>query len=370
MRVLHVTTSSAIGGAERLLVDMLRHQKEEVRSTVCTVLPRGPLHDELQSLRVTSHSLGLSSARGVAHAVVKLALLIRRSSFDVVHTHLLHGSVIGLLAARVARVPVSVMTRHNANYLRLYGSVTERALDRLCNRLADRIFAVSQAARAELLAEGVEPARVQVIPNGIDVERIRLLASQSIPSRATAAIRLGNVASLQARKGHSDLLAALRLLLKGGLDVNLVVAGDGPLLSSLQAMVRAQNLTESVRLIGHVQNPYSTMSDIDIYVQPSLEEGFGIAVLEAMALEKPVVATRVGGLVEVVVDRETGLLVQPGQPDELARALSELALSPHTRQVFGLHGRNRVETMFRASDTAAAYSVAYRTLLAAHGTQQ
>jgi glycosyltransferase involved in cell wall biosynthesis len=361
MRVLHVTTSSAIGGAERLLVDMLRHQKEEVRSTVCTVLPRGPLHDELQSLRVTSHSLGLSSARGVAHAVVKLALLIRRSSFDVVHTHLLHGSVIGLLAARVARVPVSVMTRHNANYLRLYGSVTERALDRLCNRLADRIFAVSQAARAELLAEGVEPARVQVIPNGIDVERIRLLASQSIPSRATAAIRLGNVASLQARKGHSDLLAALRLLLKGGLDVNLVVAGDGPLLSSLQAMVRAQNLTESVRLIGHVQNPYSTMSDIDIYVQPSLEEGFGIAVLEAMALEK---------LVEVVVDRETGLLVQPGQPDELARALSELALSPHTRQVFGLHGRNRVETMFRASDTAAAYSVAYRTLLAAHGTQQ
>lgn len=365
LRVLHVTTGSTIGGAERLLIDMIRlTSPAAARASICTLSRRGDLQRELAEHVDEALALDVASERDVPAALLRLTRHLRARRYDVVHTHLVHASALGLAAARLTGVPAAVMTRHYTVHVWRYGSPVDRALDRVSDRLAHRVFAVSAAVREALVhGEHVASDRVEVIANGIDVARVRALAAAA-PAGGTSAFRLVSTATLHPTKGHATMLEALARVRAHGIETELVLVGDGPLRADLERRASELGVAAAVRFTGYLRDPYGVVKSADVYVQPSLAEGFGISVLEAMALERPVIATSAGGLAEIVDDDATGVLVPPGDVAALTAAIERLARDAAERRRLGTAGYESVRVRYDAATAAARYLSAYRAVLA------
>lgn len=362
LRVLHVTTTGNIGGAERLIIDLASVRLPGVDLAVCILGSGGALAAALGARRVRSYALGLQHGWQGPATIVRLAQLIRAHRTDVVHGHLIHGSAAATVAARLARVRPAVFTRHYAMATRWYGTPADRMLERAAHALTDRIFAISEAVRQSLIEEHVNPLRIEVVPNGIDAERVRAAATSPDARVQRGRPVLGTVASLQTRKGHADLLRAVAAVRAAGVDVDLVLIGDGPLAPELRRLAADLRIADLVRFFGYEPAPYAAMAAFDVYVQPSVEEGFGIAVLEAMALGLPVIATRAGGLPEIVEDTRSGRLVSTHDPDEMATAILSLVRDASARRQLGQRGAALVEERFRSSVMAQSYAGAYMRL--------
>lgn len=363
--VLHVTTDGRIGGAERLIADVVRAARRngQYEPSVCVLRRGGDLRAELTDTPIQVHELGLGGPASAPRVLAALTRLLARQRYDVVHTHLIHASAIGLMAAKLARAPLAVMTRHYERYVWIYGTALDRMLQRTANRLADHVFAISEAVRRTLVErEGVSPARITTVPNGIDIQRVRRLGIVATSAVSPAGITIGSVGSLERRKGHEYLMEALALL-QTEPPPRLLLVGDGPLRTELERLALKLGVRHRVELTGYQADPYRSLARMDIYAQPSLEEGFGIAVIEAMALERPVVAADTGGLPEIVKDGVNGLLVAPRDPRALAQTLARLAENADLRRRLGGAGRALVEARFDAATTAARYGDAYRRLL-------
>lgn len=363
LRVLHVTTTGNIGGAERLIIDLASIRLPGVELAVCILGSGGALAAALATIGVRSYALDLRRGWQGPATIVRLAQLIRAHRTDVVHGHLIHGSAAATVAARLTRVHPAVFTRHYAMATRWYGTPTDRMLERAANGLTNRIFAISEAVRRSLIEEHVDPRRIEVVPNGIDAGRVRASVRSPDPRVRRGRPVLGTVASLQTRKGHADLLRAVAAVRAAGVDVDLVLIGDGPLASELHQLAADLRIADLVRFFGYEPAPYPAMAAFDMYVQPSVEEGFGIAVLEAMALGLPVVATRAGGLPEIVEDTRSGTLVDTHDPDGLARAILGLVRDPAARRRFGRRGADLVEERFESAKMATSYARAYVRLI-------
>ncbi len=363
-----MTTDGRIGGAERLIIDIIRANLDvgAIQPEVCVLLQAGNLGQELRAMGVPVHELRLRRSVGAPLALARLAGIVSRRRFDVVHTHLLHASALGLAAARIANVRLAVMTRHYEQYVWTYGSWDDRLAQWFTNRLAGHIFAVSDAALQVLVGrECVAPDRVTVVPNGVDLARVRRLAKggETLTAGRQDVITVGSVGSLETRKGHKYLLEAFALLEDS--KTRLLLVGDGTLRDELRRQVVDLGIVDRVEFTGYQSNPYEFLARMDIYAQPSVEEGFGIAVIEAMALGIPVVASNTGGLPELVRNGETGVLVPRQDAKSLIGALSRLIADPEFRRAVGRAGRTFVDSRFDAATTAARYTDAYRRLLEA-----
>ena len=364
MHVLHVVTAGRIGGAERLIADVLvaASRVGRYQASVCVLQRAGDLGEELARAGVPVHELGLAGAVGTPLALASLVRLLRARRVDVVHTHLLHASAIGLTAARLAGTPLAVMTRHYDRYVSMYGNGVDRVLQRTANMLAHHIFAISDAARQTLVhEEGVPATRVTVVENGTDVERIERLALGA-GTRAGEGLIVGTVGSLERRKGHEHLLDAIARVRLEPLP-RLVLIGDGPERGRLVALAERLGVADRVEFAGYLRNPYPRIAGFDIYAQPSVEEGFGIAVIEAMALERPVVVARSGGLPEIVTDGLNGIVVPPADPRALGDAIARLAADTVLRRRLAAAGKALVAERFDAARTAERYGQAYVELL-------
>lgn len=363
IRVLHVTTSSGIGGAERLIAGLCRTTSpDEATLDVLTLSPPGTLTDVLNAAGTNCYSLGMRNVAAIPLAFVRLARFMAHGKYDVVHGHLVHGSAAALSAGVVARVPVRVVTRHYSTYLSTYGTHLDRALETMSNRLAFRIFAVGETVRDVLInREGVEPERIAVIRNGIDLAAVRGAATRT--ERNHPYFTIGTVGALHEYKGHRFAFEAIRRLRDAGHAVRYELIGDGEIRADLGRLADRVGIGESVAFLGFVPDPFPVMNSWDVYLQPSLEEGLSIAVLEAMALGKPVICTTAGEMAQVVEDGYEGLLVEPGDPEAIARAIRQLRSDPELPIRIGEAARLRIERDFNIERTARAYLHAYDELL-------
>ena len=363
IRVLHVTTGGRMGGAERLIVDVLRAGRslELWDASVCILTTADELGRQLRADGFEVIALGARGPRQLASATPRLAGLIRRGRYDVVHGHLLHGAAFGLLAARAVGHPCAVMTRHYERFVSMYGSTTDRILHWIGHRLARHVFAISKASRSVLIdLDHVSASRVTVVANGLDEQRVRAQAGER--RHDDEHFTIGSVGALHPRKGHGDLIAAFARAALGD-TARLVLVGDGPARADLETLARQLGVAERVRFVGYEPEPYPLMRSLDLYVQPSREEGFGIAVLEAMALGLPVIASDAGGLPEIVDGAETGVLFRAGDVTMLAHEISLLATDAARRSRLGASGQSRVGSVFSARTTARGYAEGYRALL-------
>jgi len=230
----------------------------------------------------------------------------------------------------------------------------------LYNRAVDRVIAISAGVRSALVGAGVDPARIRLVPSGVDPDaftpdpaaRAALRREWALADDDVAVILVG---VLEARKGHATLLeAAARLR-----DTRLrwIFCGTGSLEAALRADATARGI--AVRFTGFRPDVARCLAAADVTVLPSLHEGLGVAALEAMAAARPVVASRVGGLAEVLVDGETGSLVPPRDADALAAALRPLAVAPDLRARMGAAGAARVRARYSAAAMAEGTLACY-----------
>ncbi len=347
--VLFVHGITEIGGAEReLLVILDRLPRWGYRPLV--VCPdRGPLAEEFARRGIAARGAPLPPWRKL-FAYPKRASAIRclREVIVAERPMLLHVNDIWwvpqtLRAAAGLGVPIVAHVRQEIEP----SKARRYELDR-----PDLVLPVSRRIQQSLEAGEVLPERMRVLYSGVDL--IHVLDQddgQEVRRRfgiPAGALVMGTVASLFARKGYDVMLRALPAILKSSPQVHYLIIGSGDTRyeTRLRALVQDLGLAPHVRFTGFQASVYPFLAALDVYVHPAIMEGFGIAVLEAMAMRKPVVATRTGGLPEIVRDGETGVLVPPGDPDALANAVTRLAQDPPRRRKLGEAGRDRVAVHF------------------------
>jgi L-malate glycosyltransferase len=363
--VLYVIWSLQAGGAERVVADLARTlDRGRFRPIVCCLNFKGQLAALVEAQGIAVHVLD-KRPRMDLRALFRLVRLMRAEHVDIVHTHLWTSSFWGRLAAILAGVPVRVVTEHN---LDLWRRAPHWLADRLLARSTDRFVFVSAAVEAfyrERLA--LPPAHCRVVLNG--VERPAL---DRFPDRATARARLGiegdgpvvgTVGRLEERKGHAFLLEALRLVGEREKGVRGLVVGAGKEAARLAALRDRLALGDRVRLVGYWPDLDEALAAIDVFVLPSLMEGHPLAVLEAMAAGKPIVATAVGGLAEAIEEGRSGLLVPPGDADALADAVVSLLRDPERAARLGREARRTLEERFSLEKSVRANEDVYRSAL-------
>lgn len=296
-------------------------------------------------------SRAYSPSAAMAGARVARTILRRRVAC-VVTFHFV-ADFIGTTAARLTRTPV-ISSRRDMGFTR---TTRQLRLGRHLSRGVARYIAVSGAVKAAVVRdEGVDPHRVTVIHNGIDLTRY---ADHGL-SRAAERVRLGlpddavvvgSVANFNPVKGHVTLVEAFARLVTArgdqGPPVWLVLAGDGPLREVIERRIAALGLQDRVVLAGLSHDARRELLASDVFVLPSETEGFSNAIVQAMALARPVVACDVGGNPEAVAAGETGLLVPARDPEAMARALELLVADPGARKRMGEAGARRAREMFR-----------------------
>jgi glycosyltransferase involved in cell wall biosynthesis len=298
-------------------------------------------------------------------AAWRLSRIIRQERPDVVHAHDPHGVALASTAlslGRFADPPVFVASR------RVDFRLKRNAFSRWKYRQVDAFLCASAAIRQMLVAGGVEPARAVTVHEGIDIEHVDAAdpadvhATFWLPHDAPV---VGNVGALVTHKGQRYLVEAAALVLQRVPDARFVILGEGELRSLLEQLVRRHHLEKHVLLPGFRPDVLSLLKGFDVFAMSSITEGLGTSLLDAMACRKAIVATRAGGIPEVVADMETGFLVPTRDPAALADRIVRLLEDPQARVRMGEAGRTRVELRFSAermvAETLAAYERAART---------
>lgn len=287
-------------------------------------------------------------------AVVRMAREFRAQRYDIVHTHLSTSTVNGCLAARLARIP-SVATVHG-----LSGKLSFLA--------ADHLVAVSADVRRHMTSQGLHESRISIVHNGVDVAppapgaREASRAALGIPDHCPT---VGTTARLTALKGVDTALQAVARLRDDFPELRYVVFGDGEMEGELRSLAASLDISGNVVFAGYRTDLPQLLPALDVFLFPTLREAMGIALIEAMAAEIPVVATRVGGIPEVVVEG-TGLLVSPSDPVGMADQVGRVLRQPELRQSLVVAARERVRTEYSSARMATRTLTVYQAMLARH----
>jgi glycosyltransferase involved in cell wall biosynthesis len=349
-RVAHVSLGLEMGGMEKLLVEFARHaDRQRFQLHFFCLEGRGTLADEIEALGWPIDAL--EKPPGLRPGLIlTLARRFRRLGVHVVHTHNEPACLYGVPAARLARVPLVLNTRHGQ------GSPPDTRRARAFQwaaRLAGRVVCVSKDAAALSVRSGLSENRVATVWNGIDTEKFPFRG----PCPRGPAVVVARLAEI---KNIDALIRAVPLVVASVPHFTLRIVGDGPSRAALEALTAELGLQLHVAFTGEANNVPQQLGEASMFVLPSLSEGVSLSLLEAMATGLPVVATRVGGNVEVVVDGETGLLVPVKEPEKLAQAIIRLALAPELARRMGTAGRRRVETTFDVRWMVRAYEGLYQ----------
>jgi glycosyltransferase involved in cell wall biosynthesis len=291
--------------------------------------------------------------------LIKLYHLFRDRRPHIVHTHTAKAGTVGRMAARLAGVPVVVHTFHGHVFHDYFGPLQTRVfigIERFLACLSERIVTVSEGQRRELATYGVASLdKIAVVPLGFELDALlnceslqgQLRQELGIPERMAL---VGIVARLTTIKNHRLFLDAARLIVEAGREAMFLVVGDGELRAELEAYVAELGLAGRVIFTGWRRDSPRIYADLDVVALSSLNEGTPVSLIEAMAAAKPVVATRVGGVSDVVLDKKSGYLVQSKDAGGLAKGILDLLRAPDRAREMGLAGRAAVYPQY-ASET-------------------
>jgi len=362
--VLYIITELNTGGAQVALWRLLaRLDRLRFSSTVaCLYNGDKAVAQAIRALGVQVWDARMRHKADLA-ALWRIYRWIRHLRPTILHTSLFHANLPGRILGRLAGVPVVICSERTM----AMESEWRYRLNRWTIGLVDRVTVVSAQVRDFCTAHiGLPAGKLVLIPNGVELPPAPLASRQEV--RAELGLPLnapvaGAVSRLDPVKGVCFLIQALARL--DG--VRLAIAGDGPERAALEALAERLGVAGRVHWLGQRGDVQRLLPAFDLFVQPSLHEGLPNTVLEAMAAGLPVVATGVGGTPEAVVDGVTGLLVGPGDPEMLARAISRLLDDPATRQAMGQAGRERVVQHFTVERMVAQIETLYEQLLVEKG---
>lgn len=371
LSVLHVARPASGGMVTHLRLLLPRLSERCVRLGVACPesLDRGALGGNLGATRVFPAPIRAHPHPADDLRAARIIAGVARGSggFGLLHGHGLRGAWIAALAARLAGNPF-LFTAHNLAPSKA-GLLSRLAL-RFVLRRAAAVICVSEAVAESLVRYGLRAGCARVIPNGIDLAPFDLARDRSEARRELGveedAPLVVSVGRLSKEKGFDGLVRAAAILLKERGDAaattRFLLAGSGPERGPLEAAVAGIGVAERFRLLGRYEDVPGLLCAADVVVIPSLEEGQGLVALEAMAARRPVIASRVGGLSETVVEEATGLFVPAGDGAALAAAIRRLLGDAEARRRMGDAGRERVEALYNADRMAASTLAVFREL--------
>lgn len=370
-QIVFLITGLAYGGAETQLVNLATSLKKrgwEVR--VVSMLPPQAFTEELKEAGIPL--LTLNMRRGVAdpRAVFRLVKMLREWRPQILTSFMFHANLLGRIAGRLAGVPIVVSSIRNENF---GGSRRDRVL-RMTDWMGEISTTNSNLAADKLVKRGVMPAdKIRVIPNGLVLDKFTVKDSSRVGLRQQLGITEDEflwlaVGRLEEQKDYSNLLQAFKIIIQDGHKAQLRVAGQGPLLENLQRQSINLGISDRVVFLGLRRDIPSLLDAADGFVLSSAWEGLPNVVMEAMAAAKPVVATCVGGVPELVQEGVNGYIVPPGDSEVLAAAMVKMMALPEAeRQAMGRAGRVHIEANYSLERVVDQWEELYRELLQRKG---
>jgi glycosyltransferase involved in cell wall biosynthesis len=356
--IVFLLTSFDVGGTERQMVELIqRLDRSEFEIHIACFHRRGTLEARAVERVASVREFPIAGFRRAStlRELVAFGRWCRQVNAQIVHTSDLYANIFGLPGAALAGIPIRIGNRREMRTPdKTRGQLYSQQLS---YKAAHAVVANCDAAARQLEREGVPPGRIRTIRNGVDVDAF---ASGPRPDRIT---RIITVANLRMEKGHDTLIAAAPQIAHRVPDVEFTIVGDGPLRSTLAGMVAAQGLNARFAFLGERKDVAALLGSSDLFVLPSRSEAFPNGVLEAMASGLPVVATRVGGVPELVESDVTGTLVEPDRPGDLAASILDLMARPHHARELGRAGRVRAERLFSLPRMVADFEALYRAEL-------
>jgi glycosyltransferase involved in cell wall biosynthesis len=376
IRILEIVTSFQVGGTERQFVLLTRNlDRSRFEVSVACIRRSGQYLDGLESegIPVTEHGFTSLAGMSVLRQQARLAALLRRERIDIVHSYGYYPNVFALPAAWLARVPVIVASiRDTGEWI----TPAQHRVQKIVSRLADRIFVNARAVVDTLSTAGYDGGRMTVIENGVDLSRFEgthrpadrgaIRGELGVPAGSRLVVILSrmhrNAAGVDL-KGLKYFLEAASILARRRDDVRFLVVGDGPQRAETEERARRLGLDGRVVFTGFRMDIPDILAETAVAVSSSLAEAISNSIVEAMAAGVPVVATRVGGTPEAVLDGETGLLVRPRDSSALASAIGRLLDDGELAGRLGRAGRKRIEERFSTERMVRATESVYLELI-------
>jgi glycosyltransferase involved in cell wall biosynthesis len=368
IRVVQIINSLAIGGAERVAINIATHlDYRNYESLILTLEGSGPFSELLNEARIPYTSLHKKPGFKIP-LFFRIAAQIKKWRADIITTHnygpLLYGSIGGRIGG----------CRHflHVDHARAFPSPKRYIFSE--HQLVKRIYrtiAVSEELKQNLIKhEGIPGDRIDIINNGIDEKLFNQSFNQAekkdklgIPQGVRI---IGVGVRLAEQKGLTYLLDAIKILIKDREDFHVIIAGDGPQAPYLHQKCNRLNLQQHVTFLGARMDINQIVQLLDVYVLPSIWEGLPLAVLEAMAARRAIVATNVGGIPDVIRHKDNGLLVPPGNSVELASAINYLLNNADQRKKFGDVSYDIFSKYYSAKTMAAQYASYYQRMISNH----
>jgi glycosyltransferase involved in cell wall biosynthesis len=369
IKLLQIIDSLNAAGAENVLLSLLSQLDQAHYDITVTYFTPGPWVSRIAATGARLHRIRYYN-RFDPLIWPQMLRIMRAEKPDIVHTHLFKSDLYGGLSAWLTHVPVRISTLHNADHWRKV-----RLLSLLARRIVSHyhaFVAVSPEVKNFVCqTTGLASHQIITIPNGVDVEAFaardnREQTRQSLGILADAPV-VGIVGRLEEQKGHSYFLQAVAQIISAVPKARFLVVGDGTLRTALEQQAEQLGVADHALFLGMRSDIPNLLSAMDILVFSSLWEGLPIALLEGMAARLPVVATRAGGMSSVVHDGQTGLLVSPADPDELADAITTLIQHPQLAHAMGTAGQQRVRTQYSEQAMVDQVTDLYERLLSDKG---
>lgn len=353
MDVCHLVNALSLGGSKTLLLNIIRETSDEMSHTVCYLERDSTLAPEFRAAgaRVVHFD---AAFKFDPRSIWRMARFFSNEQFDVLHAHLLQSQILARLVRYVGDIDVVMSTHHNVPDD--YHPLTH-FLEGITRPLDDTTVAVSEGVRKALVDDCYFDARHwETIHNGIDIEEFRTQVAESNRTADGDGPVFLNVGRYVPAKAQRDLIAAMPAVLEELPGAQLYIVGSGELEADLRDAVTANGLEGTVHVTGAVPEIHEYYSMADVFVSSSGWEGLPLVLVEAMAASLPVVATDIPGVREIVEDGETGRLVPPGSPKDLAEAM----VAASSNDQFGTNGYHRVRDEFDVRETAKRYERLYR----------
>lgn len=359
LKTLHIDSEKLWGGGQRQVAGLCTYLRDWGHSVKLVCRPGSKLESWAADNGIESSLVEMRSTLSLG-SVMALRAVIARERPDIVHLHASRAHVLGSAAAKLAGAKVVIATRRMDDPIKMIWPNT-----RAYGAWTTAIVAISGAVRDVMVDCGVDPAKIHLVSSGTDISRFEnvtcdpdLRASLGVhPSTAIVCA----AATLAERKGIRYLIEAAAILKANSTPVHLVIAGDGEQRAELERLVR--DLGVSASFVGFYPDMPTLLATADVFVMASLSEGLGVAVLEAMAAGKPVVASAVGGLRESVVDGVTGYSIRPADSRALADAIGKIISNPALAAEFGSAGRARARANYGLENMARGNEALYYELI-------
>ncbi len=356
MRVAHIIKVTRISGAERHLLVLLKGLRDAGVDAHLIILtePETPMDDmlsEAQQRNIPIHRLVIHRDYDI-RILWQIRQTLRYIQADIVHTHLIHADFFGWIGAKLAGVKTVIASRHNDDAFRYHPVLSK--VSRVLWWLTDGGIAISGAIKDFTLGiEGASAKKIDVVRYGLEYRWIpdeelkqayqALREELALPE---STVILGMVCRLVEQKGIPYALQAYVNIQEQFPDVHFVIVGDGELGDELKRQSQGLGISEHVHWLGWRSDAQALMGGFDIFLMPSLWEGFGLVLLEAMSRRIPIIASDVSAIPEVVQHNETGLLIPPRAVDELTHAIEILLTDRPLRKYMGLLGEDRLQHVF------------------------